>query len=49
MEEGIGYAGLPTQDHHRLYKRWAEGGWGIIITGKSSHLFKALQISRPSS
>ncbi|ORY20962.1 hypothetical protein BCR39DRAFT_554447, partial [Naematelia encephala] len=34
MEEGIGFGGgLPTKRHERLYKRWAEGGWGMIVTG----------------
>jgi 2,4-dienoyl-CoA reductase-like NADH-dependent reductase (Old Yellow Enzyme family) len=34
MEEGIGTGGgLPGKHHQRLYSRWAEGGWGMIITG----------------
>ena len=34
MEEGIGTGGgLPGKQHQRLYSRWAEGGWGMIITG----------------
>ena len=37
MEEGIGNGGgLPTRAHRRLYRRWAEGGWGVIITGKQA-------------
>lgn len=36
MEEGIGTGGgLPGKHHQRLYARWAEGGWGMIITGAS--------------
>lgn len=35
MEEGIGTGGgLPGKHHQRLYARWAQGGWGAIITGK---------------
>ena len=35
MEEGIGTGGgLPGKQHQRLYARWAQGGWGAIITGK---------------
>ena len=34
MEEGMGNGGgLPSRSHRRLYKRWGQGGWGIIITG----------------
>ncbi|KAI0337207.1 FMN-linked oxidoreductase [Trametopsis cervina] len=25
--------GLPNARHHNLYSRWAEGGWGMILTG----------------
>lgn len=36
MEEGIGTGGgLPGKHHQRLYSRWAEGGWGMIITGEA--------------
>lgn len=35
MEEGIGYGGgLPDHRHRELYRRWGEGGWGILISGK---------------
>lgn len=35
MEEGIGTGGgLPGKQHQRLYARWAQGGWGMIITGR---------------
>jgi 2,4-dienoyl-CoA reductase-like NADH-dependent reductase (Old Yellow Enzyme family) len=35
MEEGIGTGGgLPGKHHQRLYSRWAEGVWGMIITGE---------------
>ena len=35
MEEGIGTGGgLPGKHHQRLYSRWAQGGWGMIITGQ---------------
>lgn len=38
MEEGIGTGGgLPGKQHQRLYARWAEGGWGAIITGRHYH------------
>lgn len=34
MEEGIGNGGgLPGPLHRKLYSRWGEGGWGMIITG----------------
>ncbi|GFZ43174.1 hypothetical protein JCM24511_00893 [Saitozyma sp. JCM 24511] len=34
MEEGIGNGGgVPDKRHRTLYKRWGEGGWGMIITG----------------
>lgn len=34
MEEGIGYGGgLPGKRHRELYRRWGEGGWGVIISG----------------
>lgn len=37
MEEGIGTGGgLPGKHHQRLYSRWAEGGWGMMITGMRS-------------
>lgn len=36
------WGGLPNQLHKSLYSRWAEGGWGMIITGNfqisASHL-----------
>jgi hypothetical protein len=36
MEEGIGNGGgVPGKRHRTLYKRWGEGGWGMIITGIS--------------
>jgi hypothetical protein len=39
MEEGIGNGGgVPDKRHRTLYKRWAEGGWGMIITGMSGVL-----------
>ena len=34
MTEGLaGRDGLPNDDHVRLYRRWAEGGAGLLITG----------------
>ncbi|KAL7423763.1 hypothetical protein Q5752_001347 [Cryptotrichosporon argae] len=33
MEEGIGRGNVPDERHRRLYARWAEGDWGMIITG----------------
>ncbi|WWC86077.1 uncharacterized protein L201_000948 [Kwoniella dendrophila CBS 6074] len=34
MAEGIGLGGGPPRKGHiNLYKRWAEGGWGIVISG----------------
>lgn len=37
MEEGIGWGGgLPDARHQRLYKKWGEGGWGMLISGKSA-------------
>ena len=29
---GIG-GSLPGANHQRLYRRWARGGWGIIMSG----------------
>lgn len=25
--------GLPSETHHKLYKAWAAGGWGCVVTG----------------
>ena len=37
MEEGISHwGGLPGPNHRRLYRRWGEGGWGLIITGMAT-------------
>ncbi|OCF55647.1 NADH:flavin oxidoreductase/NADH oxidase [Kwoniella mangroviensis CBS 10435] len=34
MAESIGLGGGPPREGHiNLYRRWAEGGWGIIISG----------------
>ncbi|WRT63956.1 uncharacterized protein IL334_000883 [Kwoniella shivajii] len=34
MAEGIGLGGgPPRKEHINLYKRWGEGGWGIVISG----------------
>ncbi|WVF70744.1 hypothetical protein IAT40_005538 [Kwoniella sp. CBS 6097] len=34
MAEGIGLGGGPPRSgHFELYRRWAEGGWGMIISG----------------
>ncbi|KAI9635074.1 uncharacterized protein MKK02DRAFT_24991 [Dioszegia hungarica] len=34
MEEGIGHGGgLPGRRHCELYRRWGEGGWGMLISG----------------
>ncbi|KGB77577.2 NADH:flavin oxidoreductase/NADH oxidase [Cryptococcus deuterogattii R265] len=34
MAEGIGLGGGPPQPNHlRLYEQWAQGGWGMIISG----------------
>ncbi|KAK8865759.1 hypothetical protein IAR55_000906 [Kwoniella newhampshirensis] len=34
MAEGIGLGGGPPRSGHiNLYRRWAQGGWGIIISG----------------
>ena len=39
MDEGIGYGGgLPDRRHRRLYRRWVEGGWGMMITGEQLNL-----------
>ncbi|RXK36200.1 hypothetical protein M231_06544 [Tremella mesenterica] len=36
MEEGIGWGGgLPDQRHCQLYRTFASGGWGMIITGNA--------------
>ena len=42
MEEGIGTGGgLPGKLHQRLYARWAQGGWGAIITGMHPMAYKS--------
>ncbi|EAL22203.1 hypothetical protein CNBC3410 [Cryptococcus deneoformans B-3501A] len=34
MAEGIGLGGGPPQPNHlRLYGQWAQGGWGMVISG----------------
>ena len=45
MEEGIGQGGgIPGPAHKRLYRKWAQGQWGMIITGAWSCI-----LLRPSS
>lgn len=40
MVEGIGMGGgLPDYRHRQLYKRWGEGGWGMVITGTSLSMY----------
>lgn len=43
MAEGIGLGGGPPQPNHlRLYEQWAQGGWGMIISGEfSSKMFRS--------
>lgn len=37
MAEGIGLGGGPPQPNHlRLYGQWAQGGWGMVISGEFS-------------
>ncbi|KAF5978882.1 NADH oxidase [Fusarium coicis] len=33
MSEKMAQGLLPSSNHKRLYKRWAEGGWAALITG----------------
>lgn len=35
MTEKMAVDGQPTADHQRIYKRWATGGWGALITGEN--------------
>jgi 2,4-dienoyl-CoA reductase-like NADH-dependent reductase (Old Yellow Enzyme family) len=37
MTEKMAVNEQPTADHQRVYKRWAEGGWAMLITGKYPH------------
>ena len=25
---------LPNEDHNKVYRQWAEGGWGMVLTGR---------------
>lgn len=34
MSEKMAQNLLPSAKHGALYKRWAEGGWAALITGK---------------
>jgi 2,4-dienoyl-CoA reductase-like NADH-dependent reductase (Old Yellow Enzyme family) len=27
---------VPSEDIYKLYRVWARGGWGLIITGKET-------------
>lgn len=33
MAETMSDDGNPDENFSRVYKEWAEGGWGMIITG----------------
>jgi 2,4-dienoyl-CoA reductase-like NADH-dependent reductase (Old Yellow Enzyme family) len=37
MEEMLGKTGggLPNENHLTLYRHWAQGGWGMLITGEN--------------
>lgn len=35
--------GPPSSGHRRLYERWAEGDWGMVITGWSLTSFDQIQ------
>ncbi|KAN0066040.1 hypothetical protein ACQY0O_000133 [Thecaphora frezii] len=54
MEELLSHfgGGPPTQAHLALYRAWARGGWGMIITGNvaidSTHLGTPFDITLPS-
>jgi 2,4-dienoyl-CoA reductase-like NADH-dependent reductase (Old Yellow Enzyme family) len=45
--------GLPNASHRSLYSRWAEGGWGMIVTGNvqvsRDHLTLGRDMILPSS
>lgn len=30
--------GMPTELHNKVYTEWGEGGWGMVLTGKSLQL-----------
>ncbi|ORX34233.1 hypothetical protein BD324DRAFT_637184 [Kockovaella imperatae] len=54
MEEGIAHwGGLPGEKHRKLYERWGDGGWGVVITGNvqvdPGHLATPHDRSYPSS
>lgn len=34
MSEKMAVNDQPTAAHHRLYARWAQGGWAALITGE---------------
>lgn len=36
------HGGPPNEDHFSLYRLWAEGGWGIIISGQCMFKFRRL-------
>lgn len=33
MAEGMAENGLPTAAMHKVYSAWADGGWGMVLTG----------------
>lgn len=36
MSEVIGKSCAPGERYQRLYRIWAQGGWGMLITGSQS-------------
>jgi 2,4-dienoyl-CoA reductase-like NADH-dependent reductase (Old Yellow Enzyme family) len=37
MEEILGTTqGDPSEKDLKLYEEWAEGGWGLVLTGRDS-------------
>lgn len=38
-EQMAGKASVPTAEMRKTYQQWAEGGWGMILTGTHTHSF----------
>jgi 2,4-dienoyl-CoA reductase-like NADH-dependent reductase (Old Yellow Enzyme family) len=45
MSEKMAQALLPSSNHKKLYKRWAEGGWAALITGTAEQRASLFAIS----
>lgn len=46
MAENMSIDGLPDDKHLKAYGEWADGQWGLVLTGKNSVvLFHHLELS----